>query len=94
MCRARHRQATTTNANLDCALVENALFYTASLIVKSQQDGIELLTRLGLEEAGQQWDDVSGYLYQLLAAIIRGNHTNCSQFANASRLNWLFRSGH
>ena len=25
-----------------------------------------------------------------VAAIIRGNHTNCSQFANASRLNWLF----
>ena len=26
----------------------------------------------------------------LLAAIIRGNHTNCSQFAQAQRLNWLF----
>jgi len=24
------------------------------------------------------------------AAIIKGNHTNCAQFANASRLNWLF----
>ncbi len=24
------------------------------------------------------------------AAIIRGNHTNCSQFAQAQRLNWLF----
>ena len=26
----------------------------------------------------------------LSAAIIRGNHTNCSQFAQAQRLNWLF----
>ena len=26
----------------------------------------------------------------LLAAIIRGNHTNCSEFAQAQRLNWLF----
>lgn len=33
---------------------------------------------------------VAGYLYQLLAAVIKGNHTNCSQFANSHRLNWLF----
>lgn len=32
----------------------------------------------------------AGYLYQLLAAVIKGNHTNCSQFANSHRLNWLF----
>jgi ryanodine receptor 2 len=25
-----------------------------------------------------------------LAAIIRGNHTNCAQFAQSHRLNWLF----
>ena len=36
------------------------------------------------------WVCVSGYLYQLLAAVIKGNHTNCSQFANSHRLNWLF----
>jgi len=24
------------------------------------------------------------------AAIIMGNHTNCAQFANSNRLNWLF----
>lgn len=24
------------------------------------------------------------------AAIIKGNHTNCAQFANVNRLNWLF----
>lgn len=49
-----------------------------------------MLSSLAGEEAGQQWDDVSTYLFQLLAAIIRGNHTNCSQFAQAQRLNWLF----
>ena len=32
----------------------------------------------------------SGYLYQLLSAVIKGNHNNCSQFANSHRLNWLF----
>ena len=24
------------------------------------------------------------------AAIIKGNHTNCAQFANSNRVNWLF----
>lgn len=38
----------------------------------------------------QSWEMISGYLYQLLAAIIKGNHTNCAQFANTNRLNWLF----
>lgn len=42
------------------------------------------------DESGQAWDQISGYLYQLLAAIIKGNHTNCAQFANSNRLNWLF----
>ena len=49
-----------------------------------------MLSSLAGEESGQQWDDVSTYLTQLLAAVIKGNHTNCSQFAQASRLNWLF----
>ena len=52
--------------------------------------GLGLLSSIAGEESGQQWNDVSGYLFQLLAAIIRGNHTNCSQFAQAQRLNWLF----
>lgn len=26
----------------------------------------------------------------VVAAIIKGNHTNCAQFANSNRLNWLF----
>ncbi|KAK4873043.1 hypothetical protein RN001_015072 [Aquatica leii] len=38
----------------------------------------------------QSWEMISGYLYQLLAAIIKGNHTNCAHFANTNRLNWLF----
>lgn len=29
-------------------------------------------------------------LYILTAAIIKGNHTNCKEFANTNRLNWLF----
>lgn len=42
------------------------------------------------DEKGENWELISGYLYQLLAAIIKGNHTNCAQFANTNRLNWLF----
>ncbi|KAK7790957.1 hypothetical protein R5R35_007854 [Gryllus longicercus] len=48
------------------------------------------LVALAGDESGQSWDIISGYLYQLLAAIIMGNHTNCAQFANSNRLNWLF----
>ncbi|XP_066971322.1 ryanodine receptor isoform X24 [Macrobrachium rosenbergii] len=48
------------------------------------------MVALAGEEAGQDWEIISGYLYQLLAAVIKGNHTNCSQFANSHRLNWLF----
>ncbi len=29
-------------------------------------------------------------LNNVAAAIIKGNHTNCAQFANSNRLNWLF----
>uniref|UniRef100_A0A182IRU9 Uncharacterized protein n=1 Tax=Anopheles atroparvus TaxID=41427 RepID=A0A182IRU9_ANOAO len=49
-----------------------------------------LASFLANDESGQSWDMISGYLYQLLAAIIKGNHTNCAQFANSNRLNWLF----
>ena len=34
----------SADANLDCAFVENTLSYTDSLIVKSQQNRIELVT--------------------------------------------------
>ncbi|XP_063919785.1 ryanodine receptor isoform X1 [Zophobas morio] len=56
-------------------------------------DKINVITSQGFLAglAGDQnWDMISGYLYQLLAAIIKGNHTNCAQFANSNRLNWLF----
>ncbi|XP_043197981.1 ryanodine receptor-like isoform X5 [Amphibalanus amphitrite] len=48
------------------------------------------LVSLAGEESGQMWDIISNYLYQLLAAMIKGNHNNCAQFANSMRLNWLF----
>ncbi|XP_037915514.1 ryanodine receptor isoform X7 [Hermetia illucens] len=60
-------------------------------------DKINVITSQGFlasflagDEMGQSWDLISTYLYQLLAAIIKGNHTNCAQFANSNRLNWLF----
>lgn len=36
------------------------------------------------------WENISTYLYLLLAAMIKGNHTNCAQFAAPMRLDWLF----
>lgn len=56
-------------------------------------DKINVITSQGFLAAlagDQSWEMISGYLYQLLAAIIKGNHTNCAQFANSNRLNWLF----
>uniref|UniRef100_A0A4D5R9V0 Ryanodine receptor 44F n=1 Tax=Scolopendra viridis TaxID=118503 RepID=A0A4D5R9V0_SCOVI len=48
------------------------------------------LVSLAGDETGHNWEIISAYLYQLLAAIIKGNHTNCAQFAQSHRLNWLF----
>lgn len=42
------------------------------------------------EESQVLWDKISTYLYLLLAAMIKGNHSNCAQFAAAQRLDWLF----
>lgn len=56
-------------------------------------DKMNIITSQGFLAAlavDQNWECISGYLYQLLAAIIKGNHTNCAQFANSNRLNWLF----
>ena len=36
------------------------------------------------------WEEISTYLYLLVAAMIKGNHYNCAQFASAQRLAWLF----
>ena len=48
-CRGPRTPSKTANANLDCEFVENAHFFTYlwSLIVKSLQDGIELVNRPG-----------------------------------------------
>ncbi|KAH9493479.1 Ryanodine receptor 2 [Dermatophagoides farinae] len=51
-----------------------------------------LLTALVGEESSSNWDTITNYLYQLLAAIIKGNHTNCAHFAQSHRLDWLFSS--
>ncbi|XP_051500982.1 ryanodine receptor 3 [Myxocyprinus asiaticus] len=39
------------------------------------------------EEAGDAWKDILNLLYELLAALIRGNRTNCTQFSR--KLDWL-----
>ncbi|CAL8272401.1 unnamed protein product [Merluccius merluccius] len=38
-------------------------------------------------EAGLAWKDILNLLYELLAALIRGNRNNCTQFSN--NLDWL-----
>ncbi|XP_061157949.1 LOW QUALITY PROTEIN: ryanodine receptor 3-like [Syngnathus typhle] len=38
-------------------------------------------------EAGAAWKDILNLLYELLAALIRGNRINCTQFSN--NLDWL-----
>uniref|UniRef100_A0A671PCZ7 Ryanodine receptor 3-like n=1 Tax=Sinocyclocheilus anshuiensis TaxID=1608454 RepID=A0A671PCZ7_9TELE len=39
------------------------------------------------EEAGEAWKDILNLLYELLATLIRGNRTNCTQFSR--KLDWL-----
>ncbi|XP_030881032.1 ryanodine receptor 3 [Leptonychotes weddellii] len=39
------------------------------------------------EESGMAWKEILNLLYQLLAALIRGNRNNCAQFSN--NLDWL-----
>ncbi|OQV16827.1 Ryanodine receptor [Hypsibius exemplaris] len=36
------------------------------------------------------WEVISNDLYLLIAAMIKGNHGNCAQFAQSARLDWLF----
>ncbi|XP_031437386.1 ryanodine receptor 3 isoform X2 [Clupea harengus] len=38
-------------------------------------------------EAGEAWKDILNLLYELLASLIRGNRTNCTQFSR--KLDWL-----
>lgn len=42
------------------------------------------------EDNHMMWDEISTYLYLLVAAMIKGNHSNCAQFAALLRLDWLF----
>ncbi|CAD6199567.1 unnamed protein product [Caenorhabditis auriculariae] len=42
------------------------------------------------EETHVMWEEIATYLYLLVAAMIKGNHDNCAQFASAQRLDWLF----
>lgn len=42
------------------------------------------------EENQELWEAISTYLYLLVAAMIKGNHSNCAQFAAVQRLDWLF----
>ncbi|XP_028858049.1 ryanodine receptor 3 isoform X2 [Denticeps clupeoides] len=39
------------------------------------------------EEAGEAWKEILNLLYELLAALICGNRTNCTQFSR--KLDWL-----
>ncbi|KAG9481022.1 hypothetical protein GDO78_010331 [Eleutherodactylus coqui] len=39
------------------------------------------------EKAGPAWKEILNLLYELLAALIRGNRSNCAQFSN--NLDWL-----
>lgn len=42
------------------------------------------------EDYQSVWEEISTYLYLLVAAMIKGNHANCAQFAAVQRLDWLF----
>lgn len=59
-------------------------------------DKINIVTSQGLllillaQESSTMWDTITSYFYQLLASVIKGNHTNCAEFAQAQRLDWLF----
>ncbi|XP_030643358.1 ryanodine receptor 2 [Chanos chanos] len=39
------------------------------------------------KEAGEAWESVLNFLYELLAVLIRGNRNNCAQFSGS--LDWL-----
>lgn len=55
----------------------------------SQWKSTRQLEHLIGDESASRWNQMISYLYLLLAAMIRGNRENCSQFAATSRLDWL-----
>ena len=42
-----------------------------------------------LEGVEEKVEDITNKLYAVLAALIKGNRANCSNFAQSARLNWL-----
>jgi hypothetical protein len=42
-----------------------------------------------LEGVEEKIEDITNKLYVVLAALIKGNRANCSNFAQTARLNWL-----
>uniref|UniRef100_A0A8R1HP75 Ryanodine receptor n=2 Tax=Caenorhabditis japonica TaxID=281687 RepID=A0A8R1HP75_CAEJA len=56
----------------------------------SQMEALPDFAGLIGEETHVKWEQISTYLYLLVAAMIKGNHYNCAQFASAQRLDWLF----
>ncbi|CAB3399073.1 unnamed protein product [Caenorhabditis bovis] len=56
----------------------------------SQMESLPDFAGLIGEETHDKWEQISTYLYLLVAAMIKGNHYNCAQFASAQRLDWLF----
>ncbi|CAI4225083.1 unnamed protein product [Auanema sp. JU1783] len=56
----------------------------------SQMESLPDFAGLIGEETHIMWEEIATYLYLLVAAMIKGNHYNCAQFAAAQRLDWLF----
>ncbi|VDN29815.1 unnamed protein product [Gongylonema pulchrum] len=56
----------------------------------SQMEALPDFAGLLTEDTQLMWEEISTYLYLLVAAMIKGNHYNCAQFASAQRLQWLF----
>ncbi|KAM3723537.1 Ryanodine receptor [Dirofilaria immitis] len=56
----------------------------------SQMEAVPDFAELLSDNTQLVWEEISTYLYLLVAAMIKGNHYNCAQFASAQRLQWLF----
>ncbi|CAJ0957143.1 unnamed protein product, partial [Mesorhabditis belari] len=56
----------------------------------SQMEALPDFAGLIGEDTHEKWEEISTALYLLVAAMIKGNHYNCAQFAAAQRLDWLF----
>ncbi|KAL4003146.1 RIH domain family protein [Acanthocheilonema viteae] len=56
----------------------------------SQMEAMPDFAGLLNDDTQLMWEEISTYLYLLVAAMIKGNHYNCAQFASAQRLQWLF----